>query len=737
MTQVESDFRVNGLENGPSTMDHSGLEEDPVIQEIPHENGHVELEMDIEDGLEGGQISPSSRRRSTRGAALKAQEKIKLKEGYEAPIGQEDSPQFNGQVGVPEEFEDKIEESSAKRPKLELETLDQFSHKFGIQLKDGEVVMMQDDSMISSLNEHEVENLKKNYEKILARELSEEQKKERLHMIKHAEAALRLEEARLMMLKKIRNSQTNPVKVTLEAQKKAAASVPNNSSGTAYKPPIATPPNKPSTSTASATANAAALQNAKNKAAAVSLLKANPILALSGLTPAQQQELLRSAQINPLQAAQQLLSKATGNSALMQAFAAQQQLQKQAAAAAAASSSSLAGAASTTASASASSNSLAAQTPQQRAAAARQAFRRQADQQLSQLATPPKPPPHDTNFIPNANQPDFLYLLGLDIVVQKVLRDKSVNQSVEEPPYECEECGTDFTPSWRAIGTSDKELHLYCELCVKNAQKKKIRTDHTNSLKKLFANFAAQEKNFEKQIADGTLEAVLTEHTKSVQASSSSQPQNLSTKLPNASSTTSLPTVSGTSTPQPQKTSTPVPSSSTPSSSKTPSHATPSSAKKTQQQVNANAMQNAAMQAQFAALTQMARQNPVMAAMMGPMMQQMMTNPTAMQQMMQMGWNPMMLAAAQAQQQARLAAAAQAQQQPNQMAMNLLAQAMQNANGGANGQSGVSSSNAALMAQLAAATGMSNMSNMNPAAALLANPQLLQQMRQQMMKTKK
>ena len=27
---------------------------------------------------------------------------------------------------------------------------------------------------------------------------------------------------------------------------------------------------------------------------------------------------------------------------------------------------------------------------------------------------------------------------------------------VTEGPYECEECGTDFTPSWRAIGTSEQ-----------------------------------------------------------------------------------------------------------------------------------------------------------------------------------------------------------------------------------------------------------------------------------------
>lgn len=65
---------------------------------------------------------------------------------------------------------------------------------------------------------------------------------------------------------------------------------------------------------------------------------------------------------------------------------------------------------------------------------------------------------------------------------------------VTEGPYECEECGTDFTPSWKAIGTSSSDMHLYCEQCVRAAQKRKIRTDHSNVLKKAYNKINSQEK---------------------------------------------------------------------------------------------------------------------------------------------------------------------------------------------------------------------------------------------------
>ena len=131
-------------------------------------------------------------------------------------------------------------------------------------------------------------------------------------------------------------------------------------------------------------------------------------------------------------------------------------------------------------------------TPAQRANEARRRLRQHLDQQLLQIPHP-KPVVNEINFIPNPTN-EFCYLVGLDLVVQRVLKDKNVFKKYEENPYVCEECGTDFTPSWKAIGQDENDLHLYCEACVRQAQKKKMKSDHTAVFKKAFAKIAEQEK---------------------------------------------------------------------------------------------------------------------------------------------------------------------------------------------------------------------------------------------------
>lgn len=62
---------------------------------------------------------------------------------------------------------------------------------------------------------------------------------------------------------------------------------------------------------------------------------------------------------------------------------------------------------------------------QQKISTARQQMRRDLEQQMAKLP-PPKPAVPDMYFVPNGNQPDFCYLLGLDLTVQRVLKDKNV-----------------------------------------------------------------------------------------------------------------------------------------------------------------------------------------------------------------------------------------------------------------------------------------------------------------------
>lgn len=68
------------------------------------------------------------------------------------------------------------------------------------------------------------------------------------------------------------------------------------------------------------------------------------------------------------------------------------------------------------------------------------------------------------------------------------------SRRVTEGPYLCEECGTDFTPVWRAIGADENSLNLYCDACVKAAQKKKLRQEHTALLRKAFNKVMEKEQ---------------------------------------------------------------------------------------------------------------------------------------------------------------------------------------------------------------------------------------------------
>lgn len=61
---------------------------------------------------------------------------------------------------------------------------------------------------------------------------------------------------------------------------------------------------------------------------------------------------------------------------------------------------------------------------------------------------PPKPPPPEMHFIPNPNNTEFIYLLGIEQCVEHIL----LNGKMQDPhptPFVCTQCGTDFTPSWK------------------------------------------------------------------------------------------------------------------------------------------------------------------------------------------------------------------------------------------------------------------------------------------------
>lgn len=87
------------------------------------------------------------------------------------------------------------------------------------------------------------------------------------------------------------------------------------------------------------------------------------------------------------------------------------------------------------------------QTPAQRQAAAKLALRKQLEKTLLQIP-PPKPPPPEMNFIPNPSNTEFVYLLGLETVVDYLTKEKSVQAPVQQP-FRCSQCKIDFTPLWK------------------------------------------------------------------------------------------------------------------------------------------------------------------------------------------------------------------------------------------------------------------------------------------------
>ena len=61
---------------------------------------------------------------------------------------------------------------------------------------------------------------------------------------------------------------------------------------------------------------------------------------------------------------------------------------------------------------------------------------------------PPKPPPPEMHFIPNPANTEFIYLTGLEECVNRILNLDAVPPAMPTP-FSCSQCGTDFTPTWK------------------------------------------------------------------------------------------------------------------------------------------------------------------------------------------------------------------------------------------------------------------------------------------------
>uniref|UniRef100_A0A1A9WTA3 Transcriptional repressor p66 coiled-coil MBD2-interaction domain-containing protein n=1 Tax=Glossina brevipalpis TaxID=37001 RepID=A0A1A9WTA3_9MUSC len=163
------------------------------------------------------------------------------------------------------------------------------------------------------------------------------------------------------------------------------------------------------------------------------------------------------------------------------------------------------------------------QTPAQRQAAAKLALRKQLEKTLLQIP-PPKPPPPEMHFIPNPSNTEFVYLLGLETVVDYLMTNTKKSNAVA-PPFRCAQCKVDFTPVWKWEKQGNKEPKVICEQCVTSNVKKALKAEHTNRLKQAFVKALQQEQEIEQRLASQSSPSPVDTHVIAASVSSQSQSQ--------------------------------------------------------------------------------------------------------------------------------------------------------------------------------------------------------------------
>uniref|UniRef100_A0A673HAX5 Transcriptional repressor p66-alpha-like n=1 Tax=Sinocyclocheilus rhinocerous TaxID=307959 RepID=A0A673HAX5_9TELE len=171
--------------------------------------------------------------------------------------------------------------------------------------------------------------------------------------------------------------------------------------------------------------------------------------------------------------------------------------------------------------------------------AAKLALRKQLEKTLLEIP-PPKPSSPQLTFVPSAASNEFIYLLGLEEVVQNLLQSLGRGKqglyaglvvSAGEPSC-CSQCQTDFTCRWRR----DEGGAVMCEQCMSSNQKKLLKAEHTNRLKVAFVKALQQEREINQR--------VLQHATPPASSSSSSSAHGMKADQVKARSSSSAQTVS-------------------------------------------------------------------------------------------------------------------------------------------------------------------------------------------------
>ncbi|CAB1460133.1 unnamed protein product, partial [Pleuronectes platessa] len=334
---------------------------------------------------------------------------------------------------------------------------------------------------------------------------------ERQQMIKALKEELRLEEARLVLLKKLRQSQMQKENVVQKVPvvQNAASSVQppaiHSSPGMGklpMRPGLHNPePQNLRTAQGHTVIRSAANANLPPMLMSQRVIAPNPSQ-LQGQRIPSKPGMSRSSSgsmanaVSYQQASQQVAaSQRSGSSAMYMNLA-----HMQAAAAAGGVAGGLGGASAVSpstmsGSASGGVSSMADQASSQ--AAAKLALRKQLEKTLLEIP-PPKPPAPLLHFLPSAANSEFIYMVGLEEVVQSVLdsQGKLRGTLARMEPFFCAQCRTDFTPHWK----QEKSGRILCEQCMTSNQKKALKAEHTNRLKNAFVKALQQEQEIEQRL---------------------------------------------------------------------------------------------------------------------------------------------------------------------------------------------------------------------------------------------
>ncbi|XP_029370477.1 transcriptional repressor p66-beta isoform X2 [Echeneis naucrates] len=335
---------------------------------------------------------------------------------------------------------------------------------------------------------------------------------ERQQMIKALREELRLEEARLVLLKKLRQSQMQKENVVQKVPvvQSAVSSVqppPVHSSPGLGKLPVRPGLHNPEpqnlrTAQGHTVIRSAANANMPPMLMSQRVIAPNPAqlqgqrVSKPGMSRSSSSSIANA--VSYQQASQQVAaSQRSGSSAMYLNLA---HMQAAAAAGAGGVASGLGGSSAVSpstmpASASGGVSSLTEQASSQ--AAAKLALRKQLEKTLLEIP-PPKPPAPLLHFLPSAANSEFIYMVGLEEVVQSVLdsQGKLRGTLARMEPFFCAQCRTDFTPHWK----QEKSGRILCEQCMTSNQKKALKAEHTNRLKNAFVKALQQEQEIEQRL---------------------------------------------------------------------------------------------------------------------------------------------------------------------------------------------------------------------------------------------